>query len=286
MSSKTIPLAFARCLLQLVGGEVVSASAFAQKKLLQRFVEDGMIEKRMVSARRFNYGCSNPQRLLNYLEQQYGILSLDSYVTNFEAGEKDGVTSLEAVTSTKTFRTQSMQGFFIKSYNANVMMKGEVLPTVPEGVELFVVDYQEFSVSPQTVVVGIENPECFRKINQLRHYFSFESVVFVMRYHSISPVKWLMTIPNSYIHFGDFDPAGIAIYYNEYCNPLGEERCTFFVPDQIQLLLDKYGSRALFDKQARDLPAKALFDQPDLQELIELLQTTGKGLEQERLLSL
>lgn len=286
MSSKTISLAFARCLLQLAGGEMLSASAFAQKKLLQRFVEDGMIEKRMVSARRFNYVCSNPQRLMNYLEKQYDILSLESYISNFEGGEKDGVASLEAVTSTKTFRTQSMQGFFIKSYNAEVIMNGEELPTVPEGAELFVVDYQALAISPQTVVVGIENPECFRKIHQLRHYFPFESVVYVMRYHSISPVKWLITISNPYLHFGDFDPAGIAIYQNEYCKPLGEERCTFFVPDQIHSLLDKYGNRALFDKQAGDLPAKELFDQPDLQDLIELLQTTGKGLEQERLLSL
>ncbi len=286
MSSKTIPLAFARCLLQLSGGDVLSASAFAQKKLLQRFVEDGMIEKRMVSARRFNFGCSNPQRLLNYLAQQYDILSLDSYITHFEGGEKDGVASLEAVTSTKIFRTQSVQGFFIKSYNADVMMNGVVLPTVPEGAELFVVDYQDLSISPQTVVVGIENPECFRKINQLRHYFPFESVVYVMRYHSISPVKWLATIPNPYMHFGDFDPAGIAIYHNEYCKPLGEERCTFFVPDQIRSLLEKYGNRALFDKQAGDLPPKELFDQTGLQDLIELLQSTGKGLEQERLLGL
>lgn len=66
MSSKSIPLTLARSLLQLAGGAVLPGSAFSHKALLQRFVDDGIVEKRMVTARRFNYGCSHPQRLLNY----------------------------------------------------------------------------------------------------------------------------------------------------------------------------------------------------------------------------
>lgn len=207
-------------------------------------------------------------------------------MAHFEVGEKDGVASLDAVTSTKTFRTASMQGFFIKTFNASVTLKGTVVPAIPDGAEVFVVDYQDLSLSPDTVVVGIENPECFQKISQLMHLFPFESLAFVLQYHSISPVKWLMNLSNPYLHFGDFDPAGIAIYVNTYYKVLGAERCTFFVPDHIDSLLDKYGNRDLFNKQMGMLPGKELVDQSELKDLIDLLQTTGKGLEQERLLRL
>lgn len=274
----------ARCLQQLGDGEQLSAGAFSNKVLLNRYVEDGVLVKRAISARRSQVGCPDVQRLHNYLRQQYGILSLDKYIENYEGRGTDGVGSLEAVTSTKTFRKESLQGFFIKSWNAGGMLNGQALPSVPEGAELFIVDFAALAVDPEVVIVGVENPECFRKLEQLKHLFPNVPLLFVMRYQSISPQKWLMTIPNRYLHFGDFDPAGIAIYYHEYLKVLGEERCTFLIPKGIEELIENFGNRELYNKQAHQMPAKDQIQQTDLRKLMETMQRTGKGLEQERLL--
>lgn len=88
---------------------------------------------------------------------------------------------------------------------------------------------------------------------------------------------------NPYLHFGDFDPAGIAIYCNEYLSVLGEDRCRFFVPDEIEALF-AHGDTALYDRQAHLWPPKMHIRQRELLNLISLINRTGKGCEQELLL--
>jgi hypothetical protein len=57
----------------------------------------------------------------------------------------------------------------------------------------------------------------------------------------------LSTIPNSYIHFGDIDLAGIAIYWREYY-PIVLERGKFFIPKNLEQHLVT-GSKKRFDDQ-------------------------------------
>ncbi|MFO7823917.1 MAG: hypothetical protein R6V72_08245, partial [Cyclobacterium sp.] len=42
-------------------------------------------------------------------------------------------------------------------------------------------------------------------------------------------IKWISSIPNNYLHFGDFDMSGIGIYLNEYKKhfPIKSQ---FFIP--------------------------------------------------------
>ncbi len=115
------------------------------------------------------------------------------------------------------------------------------------------------------------------------HLFPQQQLVFVLRYHSNSPVEWIQTIDNSYLHFGDFDPAGIAIYYNEYLKRLGEKRCRFWVPPNIAELIDIHGQAELYDRQEHLLPPIGNIQQLELRDLINLITQQGKGLEQEQL---
>ena len=76
------------------------------------------------------------------------------------------------------------------------------------------------------------------------------------------------------------DLAGINIYYQEYKKHLGD-RATFFVPENIALLLPQFGNRQLYDRQKlNDLP----IDEPQVQQLIDLIHAHKKGLEQEILM--
>ena len=57
--------------------------------------------------------------------------------------------------------------------------------------------------------------------------------IFVSRYpQNASLYRWLEDIPNRYIHFGDFDLAGINIYQTEFYNRLGK-RASMLVPSDI-----------------------------------------------------
>ena len=285
MTPKKISQRFAQNLLRLIAGESVKASAFTNKRQLKK-LEDDRVLSRMVSGRnRATFQCDNPDALRNYMQLHFGITDLDAYVELLAVKDLDGEKSLTATTSTKAFRTQSMQGFFIKSIGRVTRMNGQVLDALPDGIDYFIHDPESLHIAPTALVVGIENPECFVKIERLRHLFPQQEIIFVMRYHSSSPARWLQSITNPYLHFGDFDPAGIAIYCNEYLARLGPERCQFLVPSGIEARIREKGQAELYDRQQLQWPPKIEITQPDLLELISTINQCGKGLEQEYLLT-
>jgi hypothetical protein len=151
-----------------------------------------------------------------------------------------------------------------------------------EGSFTFISDYETFEVSPTVTIVGVENPENFRHIHKQQHLFKDIEPLFVSRYpQSNDLLKWLMTIPNRYLHFGDFDFAGISIYRNEYRKHLGD-KASYFVPPGIEELIDKYGNRELYNNQLSTFTTS--LPEPQLHHLVALLHQYKKGLEQEILI--
>lgn len=284
MSSKPLPLSFARCLIRLQDGEQLNPSEVKSKNLLKRFCEDGIIQKRALGNRRSGYVCPNAEVLQNYLRVQNGILSLENYIAEFENDASDGVSSLGASKSTKTFRGKSLQGFFIKAINSEMRISGKIVLPEPQGIELFVHQPEHLQISKTALVVGIENPECFLKFGKLAQLFPQQELVTVLRYMSNSPNRWLQTISNNYLHFGDFDPAGLNIYIHEYRRHLPTDRCDFFIPPNIEQLISRYGLSDLYDKQVHLLENIDRELYPEIEKLLVILDTQKKGLEQERLL--
>jgi hypothetical protein len=179
-----------------------------------------------------------------------------------------------------------LQGFFIRAFHTEIVVSGITIPPVPQGTELFIHQPEKLEISKNALVVGIENPECFLKFEKLAHLFPQKELVIIMRYLSSSPNKWLQTITNSYLHFGDFDPAGLHIYIREYRNQLPASRCSFFIPPNIEKLIDKFGIPTLYDQQIHLLKNIDFQLYPEVERLIYLLSKHRKGLEQERLLAL
>lgn len=286
MSSKPLLQSFARCLLRLQNGEQLNASEIASKGLLKQFCEDGIIRIKPAGGRRVIYFCPEPVLLQNYLKAQNDILSLENYVNEFEVGSSDGESSLFASMSTKTFRVKSLQGFFIKAFHTEIVVSGITLRSVPYGIELFVHQPDKLQISHSALVVGIENPECFLKFEKLAHLFPKKELIIIMRYLSSSPNRWLQSITNNYLHFGDFDPAGLHIYIREYRNQLPIFRCSFFIPPNIEKLIDQFGVPSLYDQQIHLLKNVDSQLYPEVEWLIDLLNKHRKGMEQERLLTL
>lgn len=149
-----------------------------------------------------------------------------------------------------------------------------------EGTFTFIYDYDSFAPSKKATIVGVENPENFRHIQKQKKLFENINPLFVSRYpQNKYLIRWLQTIPNNYLHFGDFDFAGINIYWNEYKKLLGE-KAKFFLPEDIEQLLSTKGNRDNYNNQT------ILFDKNDVKEddilnLIGLIEKYKKGLEQE-----
>lgn len=286
MSSRPLPQSFARCLLRLQNGEKLNPSEIFSKGLLKQFCEDGIIKINPAGARRVRYFCPEPVLLQNYLKAQNDILSLENYVREFEDDSSDGESSLFASRSTKTFRGKSLQGFFIRAYHSEIVVAGVTIHPVPHGIELFIHQPEKLEISHNALVVGVENPECFLKFDKLAHLFPQKELIIIMRYLSSSPNRWLQTITNNYLHFGDFDPAGLHIYIREYRNQFSAPRCNFFIPPNIEKIIDQYGIPTLYDQQIHLLKNIDFQLYPEVERLMRLLKKYRKGLEQERLLTL
>lgn len=78
----------------------------------------------------------------------------------------------------------------------------------------------------------IEDPSNFRHLQKQRKLFGDIHPLFVSRCpQSKDLIKWLQTIPNRYLHFGDFDFAGLNIYINEFKKHL-HDIASFYLPRQ------------------------------------------------------
>ena len=148
---------------------------------------------------------------------------------------------------------------------------------------MFVSDWERFVIPSDVIVVGIENPENFRFIRQQRHLFESclpgKRLLFVSRYPQSTDLrKWLMGISNPYVHFGDFDLAGIKIFLSEFHRYL-PERSSYLIPSDIEERL-KNGSTERFQGnyyENRHLSSDIL----ELQALIDLIMKYHKGYDQE-----
>lgn len=280
-----LALNIAEKLLQLVEGQKIPAS-----KMKYDIVQDLMAEGIIYRPGKVNsiIQLTDKQQLELYLKNHYEINDLRSYieaVKNVEATRADLV-AVAADSKVKVVRT--FKGFLVNSYETiNTTLNGEahiIFPTI--GTFNFIYDFEGFIPAPDVTIVGIENPENFRHIEKQQYLFQDIKPLFVSRYpqnQSKDLIKWLQSIPNNYLHFGDFDFAGIGIYLNEFQKYIGE-RANFFVPNNIEKLIVNLGSKKRYDVQ------KINFDPQQIKEnkvlnLMEIIHKNKKGLDQEGLIS-
>ena len=154
---------------------------------------------------------------------------------------------------------------------------------------LYISDFLDLWIPRDAIVVGVENMENFRLPerqtevwNQIRDQYGdggVPPVLLVSRYpQSKDLITWLQAVPNLYVHFGDFDLAGIHIYLTEFYRYLGERSC-FFVPEDIEIRLSS-GSRERYDTQ---FPRFGKMEVPDSRvlPLAQLIHRYQKGYDQE-----
>lgn len=190
-----------------------------------------------------------------------------------------------ATGNSKLVTVRSCPGFPVNSYEPIICtLNGQEFTVNPQkGSFLFIADWQTFYIPSDVVVVGIENMENFRMIRQQRQLFTqaigSRRLLFVSRYpQSKDLVSWLQKIPNKYVHFGDFDLAGINIFLTEVHAHL-KERSSFLIPNDIEAKL-RNGSKERYDAQYLRFHNLQTDIQP-LQSLIELINKIHRCYDQE-----
>ncbi len=280
-----VPIHIARKLLQLTEGEKIPSGSAKHPLIVELFNEgiieiNGRIQKKLHIA--------NNNSLFQYLQNKYGINDLKKYI---DITQKENVKRSELVkiaSNSKLKNVRTFKGFLINSYipiHSTIDSKATIL-NFTDGFFKFIYDFENFIPEKEITIVGIENPENFRFVEKQKHYFKDIKPLFVSRYpqsQSKDLIKWLQKIPNNYIHFGDFDFAGIGIYLNEFKIYLGE-KAMFFIPKNIEELIKQNGNRNLYNKQKINFKMEG-HNEVNLLRLIEIIHKYRKGLEQELLIN-
>ena len=268
-------------LQQLMDGGPVAASTL-RKDIAETLLAEGLLTVQTHGSRRA-FRAIDAIALKNFLQTHYEVLRtlgdnyLDSYTTRFEQAAETG--------NSKLVMVRSCPGFPVNSYEPITcsLSGNEIVVNPPEGGFVFIDNWQQFTIPNDVVVVGIENMENFRMIRHQRKLF--ESVLgdtpllFVSRYPQSKDLrKWLQGITNRYVHFGDFDLAGINIFLTEFQQFLGA-RSSFFIPSDIEKRL-QIGSQDRYNNQLsrfRDLKC----DENRIQAIIDLINKYHKCYDQE-----
>ncbi len=280
-----IPVHIAQKILQLIDGEALPSSA-AKHTLIEELIVERILERTGRIQKKLQL--VNQNALFLFLQNKYGINNLEKYI---EVSLKDNVQRSEFVkvsSNSKLKTTRTFKGFLINSYiPINAKLNGnEITLNFTEGIFNFIYDFENFIPDENITIVGIENAENFRWIINQKHLFTDIKPLFVSRYPQSQGkdlLKWLQSIPNNYLHFGDFDFAGIGIYLNEYKKYISE-KATFFIPNEIENLIIQFGNKIRYEKQIINFKSEKVTE-PKLDELIKLLHRYKKGLDQEILIN-
>lgn len=276
-------MAISASLQALISGETIAGSKLSDRLLIE-LMNEGLLHV-ITRGSRKSYRARDIEALKRYFidkDESYHILEIDV---------SDSRASMAAETgNSKLVMVRSCPGFPINSYEPIMCsLNGKEFVVNPqEGSFVFVTDWINFTIPGDIIVVGIENMENFRMIRQQKPFIEEylckhelpQRVLFASRYPQSSDLrKWLSAIPNKYIHFGDFDLAGIQIFLSEFQKYLGTERASFLIPDDISSRL-KHGSFKRYDEQYpqfKDVKS----DMQELQQLIDLINKEHKGYDQE-----
>ena len=278
-----IPIPIAEKLILLCNGEKIPASKI-RHALINEMFDNGILRKQIQGRNKAWVYCLEQQKVNDFLQNHYGIPDLQDYIN---VSQKENLTRADAVvisSNSKLKKIRTFKGFLINCYHpiqATINRKSIVLNPI-EGIFQFIYDFESFTIPEDITIVGVENPENFRYIEKQKQLFKHIKPLFVSRYpqnRSKDLLKWLHTIPNKYLHFGDLDFAGIGIYLNEYKKYLGE-KAQFFTPENLEYLFENYGNKSLYDHQKIQFKAE-IISEIDLLKLIQMIHKHKKGLEQE-----
>ena len=276
---KKTPALFAK-LLRLAHGESLPASALRGEWFDQMLAEGILVATTHGSRKHLR--AIGETALRQFLAIHCGIRDLETAAQLLENDNPNRATQVAATGDSKFLSRRTFTGFLVNSYHPiEATLNGKaIVIDPPEGSFVFIADYSHFTVADDVVIVGMENAENFRHIARQRHLFEpLGKVLFVSRYpQSGDIIRWLAGISNRYVHFGDLDLAGIAIFQNEFFSRLGQ-RTSMLIPADYDTRIAQ-GSRERYDTQLPKYGNLQLAD-TRLKPLLDCIHRHHRGYDQE-----
>ena len=277
-----LSLGLAKKLLKLSSGESIPRSQLLYSAI-QKMIDDDVIKVKIAGRSKKHLFVPNSEHFHNYIKNRFGINDIVEYIEKLEKGNLTRSEAVKIASNSKLTSIRTFKGFLVNCYHPiEATLHGKPIIIEPrEGMFTFVYDFTEFVPNSHVTIIGIENSENFRQVKKQMYLFSNYKPLFVSRYpqtQSKDLRKWLLSIPNNYLHFGDFDFESINIYHNEFKKHL-KERSTFFVPSNIGRLLKSNGSRELYNRQLNCKIEN--ITENGTSDLLSLMHKYKKCLEQE-----
>ena len=269
-------------LIRLANGDALPASSL-KGDWFEQMQDDGILLATAHGSRK-SLRASDGMSLRQYVASQFDIHDLEQTRSAFSDEDASRASLVAATGDSKFLSRRTFKGFLVNSYQpvAAVLNGQEITIHPTEGSFMFVADYQHFAIPQDVVVVGVENAENFRYVALQKYLFArYGRVLFVSRYpqdQNKDLIKWLQSIPNRYVHFGDLDLAGIAIYEHEYYCRLGA-RASLFLPDDYEQRI----AAGSADRYHAQLPqyGKMKIEDKRVQPLLDCIHLHHKGYDQE-----
>lgn len=276
-----LPISIAEKLILLRNGEKIPSSKLKHASI-ELMIDNGILKKHIQGRSKTQIYLGNRISLSAYLKNHFGIDNLDNYVDFSKKEDLRRADAIEISSNSKLKSIRTFKGFLVNCFQPiECKLNNQPMTIQPqEGTFVFVYDFENFIPFESITIVGIENPENFRYIQKHRKLFADITPLFVSRYpQNKDIIRWLQLIPNNYTHFGDFDFAGLNIYFNEFKKYL-KDKAQFFLPPDIEKILSTKGNRDNYANQTIQ------FDRTEIKEeniikLLELIEKYKKGLEQE-----
>ena len=276
-----LPITIAEKLTALQNGEKIPFSKL-KHSVIEAMIDNGILKKQIQGRSKTLIYLSNRNSLPDYLKNHFGIDNLENYIVAFKKVDLSRGEAIEVSSNSKLKSIRTFKGFLVNCFQSvECILNNKQITIQPqEGTFTFIYDYDSFTPSNDITIVGIENPENFRHIQKQEKLFENIQPLFVSRYpHSKDLIKWLQTIPNNYLHFGDFDFAGLNIYVNEFKRYL-QEKGSFYLPANIERMLSARGNRDNYNNQTIQFDRIKIHEENVL-TLLRLIEKCKKGLEQE-----
>lgn len=251
-----------------------------------RQMQDDGILTAITHGSRKSWRAADGQSLRNYLAGEHDLSNLEECMAILQHEEPSRAELVDSTGDSKFIAKRTFTGFMVNSYDeieASVNNTGLIIRPV-EGSFTFIYDYKTFVIPPEVIVVGIENAENFRHVALQRSFFEKNvsptaPLLFVSRYPQNGDlIRWLLSVNNRYVHFGDLDLAGVHIYLSEFRQRLGI-RASFLIPDDYEARLSR-GSQERYNDQYIKFRDMKITD-PAVQPLVDSINRLHRGYDQE-----
>lgn len=184
--------------------------------------------------------------------------------------------------SSKAKDSKSLKGLYVSSLKIiNIKLDEKVVSIIPNnGLGYFLFYTQKIELFADTIIVGVENYQVIWFAKKYKQFFENDNALFVV----MNPymLEWVGNLENEYIHFGDYDLAGINIYLNKIVPRLNKsKKYSMFIPVNIETLIQEYGDYELYEKQKQY--KNLITNDIQINKLIATIRDNKKSIEQEGL---